>query len=81
VRIEVGRGLESIMTDAMSKLIIENAILPEFRKGDFGAGIRAGADQQSEGFMIPLQDGMHEGGAAVFILRVDIGAACQQCAA
>jgi uncharacterized protein len=42
VRIEVGRGLEPILTDAMSKLIIENAILPEFRRGDFAAGIAAG---------------------------------------
>jgi uncharacterized protein len=42
VRIEVGRGLEPIMTDAMSSLIIRNAILPEFRKGDYSAGIRAG---------------------------------------
>ena len=30
------------MTDAMSSLIIENAILPAFRRGDFPAGIRAG---------------------------------------
>ena len=30
------------MTDAMSSLIIQNAILPEFRRGDFSAGIRAG---------------------------------------
>jgi uncharacterized protein len=30
------------MTDAMSKLIIENAILPQFRKGDFAGGIKAG---------------------------------------
>lgn len=42
VRIEVGYGLEPVMTDAMSKLIVDNAILPEFRKGDFPAGIRAG---------------------------------------
>ncbi|MEI9902419.1 MAG: TPM domain-containing protein [Hyphomicrobium sp.] len=42
VRIEVGRGLEPILTDAMTKLIIENAILPEFRRGDFAAGITAG---------------------------------------
>jgi len=42
VRIEVGYGLEPVMTDALSKLIIENAILPEFRRGDFPAGIRAG---------------------------------------
>ena len=42
VRIEVGRGLEPVMTDAMSSLIIRNAILPEFRRGNFSAGIRAG---------------------------------------
>lgn len=42
VRIEVGRGLEPIVTDLMSKIIIENAVLPEFRRGNFSAGIRAG---------------------------------------
>ncbi len=42
VRIEVGRGLEPMLTDAMSKLIIENAIIPAFRKGDFAGGIAAG---------------------------------------
>jgi uncharacterized protein len=42
VRIEVGRGLEPQLTDTMSKLIIENAILPAFRRGDFPAGIKAG---------------------------------------
>jgi uncharacterized protein len=42
IRIEVGRGLEPQLTDAMSKLIIENAILPAFRRGDFLAGIKAG---------------------------------------
>src|SRR5262245_595113 len=42
VRIEVGRGLEPQLTDAMSRLIIENAILPAFRRGDVAAGIKAG---------------------------------------
>lgn len=42
VRIEVGRRLEPMMTDTMSKLIIENAILPKFRRGDFSGGIRDG---------------------------------------
>jgi uncharacterized protein len=41
VRIEVGRGLEPQMTDLMSKLIIENAIMPAFRRGDFAGGIKA----------------------------------------
>ena len=42
VRIEVGRGLEGEMTDIMSKLIVENAILPRFRRGDFSGGIKMG---------------------------------------
>lgn len=42
VRIEVGRGLEPQMTDLMSGLIINNVILPAFRRGDFSGGIRAG---------------------------------------
>lgn len=41
VRIEVGRGLEPQLTDAMSRLIIDNAILPAFRRGDFAGGIKA----------------------------------------
>ncbi|MGD9845457.1 MAG: YgcG family protein [Variibacter sp.] len=44
VRIEVGYGLEGALTDAVSKFIIENAILPRFRAGDFAGGITRGAD-------------------------------------
>jgi uncharacterized protein len=44
VRIEVGYGLEGNLTDAVSKLIIENAILPRFRAGDFSGGITRGVD-------------------------------------
>jgi uncharacterized protein len=44
VRIEVGYGLEGALTDAVSKLIIENAILPRFRAGDFAGGIVRGVD-------------------------------------
>lgn len=42
VRIEVGRRLEPTLTDAASKLIIENAITPAFKRGDFAGGIKAG---------------------------------------
>lgn len=42
VRIEVGRGLEPVVTDLMSRIIIENAIIPQFRRGNFSGGIRAG---------------------------------------
>src|SRR3984957_18223933 len=42
VRIEVGYGLEGSLTDATSRTIIENDILPSFKRGDFSAGILAG---------------------------------------
>jgi uncharacterized protein len=42
VRVEVGRGLEPILTDALSKVIIETSILPRFRAGDFAGGIKYG---------------------------------------
>ncbi len=44
VRIEVGYGLEPIMTDALSSVIINRQILPAFKAGDMPAGIDAGAD-------------------------------------
>jgi len=42
VRIEVGYGLEGKLTDATSRAIIESDILPNFRRGDFNAGVLAG---------------------------------------
>lgn len=39
VRIEVGYGLESTLTDAKSGLIIRNVIAPHFRAGRYGSGI------------------------------------------
>ena len=45
VRIEVGYGLEPVLTDGMSFLIINNAILPHFKAGDMAGGIVAGSDQ------------------------------------
>ncbi len=42
VRIEVGRGLEPILTDAMSTVVINGAILPRFRTGDYAGGIKEG---------------------------------------
>ncbi len=42
VRIEVGYGLESKLTDAQSSVIIQRDILPQFRRGNFNAGVLAG---------------------------------------
>jgi len=42
IRIEVGYGLESILTDAKSGYIIRNNIIPQFKNGDYFSGIRSG---------------------------------------
>lgn len=42
VRIEVGYGLEGTLTDAISAMIIQNYILPSFKRGDYNAGVLAG---------------------------------------
>ena len=44
VRIEVGYGLEGTLTDALSSFIVQQAILPRFRNGDFAGGITRGAE-------------------------------------
>lgn len=45
VRIEVGYGLEGDLPDATAKVIIEQYILPVFRKGDYASGIVLGVDK------------------------------------
>jgi len=45
LRIEVQYGLEGVLTDATSKRIIEETIVPLFRQGDFAGGVNAGVDQ------------------------------------
>lgn len=42
VRIEVGYGLEDKLTDAKCGLIIRNVIIPEFKNGNYSAGILKG---------------------------------------
>ena len=42
IRIEVGYGLEGVLTDAVTSRIIRNEIAPRFRKNDFDGGVTAG---------------------------------------
>lgn len=44
VRIEVGYGLEPVLTDGLSSLIINQQIVPRFKAGDMPGGIEAGTD-------------------------------------
>ncbi len=45
LRIEVGYGLEGALTDALSKRIIDQTIVPRFKGQDFYAGITQGIQQ------------------------------------
>ncbi|WBL80073.1 YgcG family protein [Bradyrhizobium xenonodulans] len=52
LRIEVGYGLEGVLTDVTSRRIIDEIITPKFRTGDFAGGISDGVDR-----MIRVIDG------------------------
>ena len=43
-RIEVGYGLEPVLTDALSSVILQERVLPKFKSGDMQGGIVAGTD-------------------------------------
>jgi uncharacterized protein len=45
VRIEVAKTLEGAVPDLAAKQVIDEAITPRFRQGDFAGGLQAAADQ------------------------------------
>ncbi|MES2442076.1 MAG: TPM domain-containing protein [Pseudomonadota bacterium] len=55
VRVEVGYGLEPVMTDALSSLIVNDVILPKFRDKDVAGGIMAGAAEIGAQMKLPLE--------------------------
>lgn len=44
LRIEVGYGLEPVLTDALSNVIINQVIVPKFKAGDIDGGVTAGTE-------------------------------------
>ena len=44
MRIQVGYGLTGVLTDALSKRILDQDLKPHFEKGDFDGGLTAGVD-------------------------------------
>jgi uncharacterized protein len=44
MRIEVGYGLEPVLTDALSRRILDRVVRPRFREGDFVTGIEEGVE-------------------------------------
>jgi uncharacterized protein len=45
MRIEVGYGLEPVLTDGFSSSVIRNTLTPYFKSGDLPGGINAGVDK------------------------------------
>lgn len=44
IGINTGYGMEATLTDAMSRRIIENVIIPQFKQDDYYGGLNKGAD-------------------------------------
>jgi uncharacterized protein len=53
VRIEVGYGLEPILTDALSSVIIQTTVLPKFQAGDLEGGVVQGTDALIQQLTLP----------------------------
>jgi uncharacterized protein len=56
VRIEVGYGLEPVLTDALSSVIIQRTILPQFKAGNMPQGVRAGFDAIARQVELPAEE-------------------------
>jgi uncharacterized protein len=53
VRIEVGYGLEPVLTDALSSVILQGRVLPKFRDGQIEAGVVEGANAIIDQLSLP----------------------------
>ncbi len=56
MRIEVGYGLEPVLTDGFSSSVIRNDITPRFKAGDFSGGINAGVDKIITQLRLPPEE-------------------------
>lgn len=65
VRIEVAKTLEGAIPDLAAKQVIDTAITPNFRNGEYGAGLLAAADQliaRINGEALPAPEQQGHGG-------------------
>ncbi|MBV8783400.1 MAG: YgcG family protein [Gammaproteobacteria bacterium] len=63
-RIEVGRGLEGVLTDAMSRRILDESLFPAFHQGNFYGGIEGSLEQMMrlvQGEALPPPDRTWQG--------------------
>ena len=49
LRVEVGYGLEGVLTDAAASTIVQSLVLPRFRAGDLPGGVEAIETGQDHG--------------------------------
>ena len=68
VRIEVGYGLEPVLTDALSGIIIANDMTPRLRAGDLPGAVEAGTDAVITQLRLPDQEA-----------KAKLDAACRAC--
>lgn len=64
VRIEVGYGLEGVLTDAQTSLIIQNDITPRFKASDMPGGVEAGVDRIATLLKLPPEEAKKQAAAA-----------------
>ncbi len=64
VRIEVGYGLEPILTDALSSVILQEQVIPKFRTGDVSGGVEAGTDALIQQLSLDTSDAEAKAAAA-----------------
>ena len=64
LRIEVGYGLEPVLTDGFSSSVVRNDITPFFKSGDFAGGISAGVDKIITQIELPPEEAAKVAAAA-----------------
>lgn len=76
--ITVGRGLEPVITDALSRRVIDNTMIPAFRQNQYYAGLDSGTTQLMQIAAGEFHDkrvrtmGTHKGGPTGFIFIIII---------
>ena len=71
MRIEVGYGLEGVLTDALSAQIIRNEVTPYFRQGQYEGGVLNGIKailSAAQGEYQPMSSAQNDGGASFWKL-------------
>lgn len=65
VRIEVGYGLEPVLTDALTSVIIQTRIVPKFKAGDISGGVVDGTQAIIDQLALPADQAQANAAAAI----------------